>query len=551
MADDKKSDETAKAEDSKAEDKVVEVEVVETETSDDKTSDESAETHSDEPASVVDEPDAPPAPATDRSPGLILFGFFVAAALAIFALFRFTGGDKPAETAPAEVASADESAVAAIGAEPAEETTSAATETTTTSGTPSTNDNQQSPTVDAASEDAADLFAADPSGDVAEEESTVETEPVDPRAAIAALQREAEQQADAAPDDATANIDAPEAEETALSPEEATAIAAEEAAVAAEETVSDELAVDETDAADSAEETEVATAEPTDDVETPAEDAATETEEEGLATQGRAQLAQKDFSNFSAAVPEDTGKIANELESLKETLRQETDALSAAVSEGRELTEQQSTRITELRQSLEQALAERDERANTEIAELRSRLDKIQSGSAQIPAGRQAAASLALLSLQRAVNEGEPYTEELNVLERLTPNASILDNLRANASTGAPTLAALKAQFEPAVRDALAASDSGQAKGFFGRIQKLVSVRPATPQAGERPAQVISRAEYHLEKDDIASTVNELDALTGGAAEAFAEWRANAQKRLDATTAIEELNSALLSEVGQ
>lgn len=261
--------------------------------------------------------------------------------------------------------------------------------------------------------------------------------------------------------------------------------------------------------------------------------------------------AEQDFTEFANAVSADTGKIANELESLKEALREETDALAAAVSEGRQLTEQQSARITELRESLEQALLERDERANSEIAALRERLDKIQSSSAETPAGRKAAAGLALLALQRAVDEGEPFADELAVIERLAPEAGSLSGLRASASDGAPTLASLKSQFAPAVRDALAASDGGQAKGLLGRIQKLVSVRPATPQPGDRPAAVVSRAEADLEQDDLAGTVEELSNLTGGAQDAFADWMALAQKRLAATTAIEELNAALLSDYDQ
>jgi|GEM_PF-2905823 len=608
MTDDKESDDTDNAEGDNNEEKIVEVEVVEAEASDENSDDkEEAETPADEAAAVIEEPDASPAPVADRSPGLILFGFFVVAALAIFALFRFTGGDKSAETPSAEIASVDESAVAAIGADPVEDPTPDAAQTATdaTSASPASAV-QQDNTSNSASEEAADLFAADPTDDVINEENleevVVETQPVDPRAAIAALKREAEQTAETpelpeSTDDTAATADPTSAEtkitettlspeeastietaadiaapaapasaeaegaETALSPEEATAIAQEEATEINEAPVDSDMAAVETNAV---EEAEPASAEILNDVETSDQEVAVEddaaeevvtenlaAEEEALATQGRSQLSQKDFSNFSAAVPENADKIANELESLKETLRQETDALSAAVSEGRELTEQQSGRITELRQSLEQALAERDERANTEIAELRSRVDKIQSGSAQIPAGRQAAASLALLSLQRAVDEGTPYTEELNVLERLTPDAAMLNGLRTSSSTGAPTLASLKAQFKPAIRQALAASDENRASGLLGRIQNLISVRPAAPQAGDRPEQIISRAEHHLEKDDLGNTVRELNALTGNSAEAFSDWRTNAQKRLDASNAIEELNSALLSEYGQ
>ncbi|MEL7487879.1 MAG: mitofilin family membrane protein, partial [Pseudomonadota bacterium] len=166
----------------------------------------------------------------------------------------------------------------------------------------------------------------------------------------------------------------------------------------------------------------------------------------------------------------------------------------------------------------------------------------------EIPASRQAAASLALLALQRAFDEGEPYTEQLAVLTRLAPEAEGVEALRASASEGAPTLASLKAQFTPAVRNALAVSSGDGDNGLVSRVQKLVSVRPATPQPGEEPSAVISRAEANLDQDDLGGAVEELLALSDGAADAFSGWLEAAQRRLTAAEAIETLNAALLDE---
>ena len=621
----------------------VEVEVVETPAceeaaaSEEQTDEKVAETSAvetddalnDQEGAAVVEPEQ-----SSNSPGLMLFGFFAAAALGIFLLFQMNRGEAPGEAMQqtASIASHNPGDAQTNDTSPTTQTTDTGAEdvdTPTVAETPVTSDTDEQDAV----EDASELFAADPetdateltANDVADNIVADETAPssddvdetVDPRAAIAALQRatemrtasdaentQEEQVSAEEPDMATAETaleeatDAPTTEEISNQVDEtatdiaetveATADEADEAASSAHEAienleatadVSDTVelgAADETvggeteevisadaettdetdtvsveeDAVDVADVSEAAEAETEDmNAEEEAFDVANDDAE--IMDQAPAQTDAQDIAALADSVSANTGKIANELESLKEALREETNALAAAVSEGRQLTEQQSTRITELRESLEQALLERDERANTEIAALRDRLDKIQSSSTETPAGRKAAASLALLALQRAVDEGEPFTDELAVIERLAPEASILDGLRASANDGTPTLAALKTQFAPAVRSALAASDDGEATGIMGRIQKLISVRPATPQPGDRPAAVISRAEAELEEDDLAGTVEELSGLSGGPEAAFADWMALAQKRLAASSAIETLNAALLNEYDQ
>lgn len=424
-----------------------------------------------------------------------------------------------------------------------------------------------------ATEDAADLFAANPDRDAIDQPAVT-----GPRSAIAALQKQVSDQTSSEADEVAAaadkigNVPVPASKGDAISDEAeaaatevATAISGESANVG--ETV--EGAIDEI------EETAAAATDTT--VLSPEEVTALASDGRATTTTGDADTVAKSIANVTAetdpvnaeptataannsiaentqkiaAAAENTGKIVNELETIKETLRLETDALNAAVSEGRQLTEQQAARITDLQQSLEQAIADRDERATAEISDLRTRLDKIQSGGADIPAARQAKASLALLALERAVDEGVPYADELDVLAGLAPDTASLDGLRASASTGAPTLSSLKAEFSPAVRNALAASDSSNPTGLMARISKLISVRPATPQPGQRPAAVISRAEAALEKDNLKSSVQELGSLEDGAANAFADWISKAQRRLDASNAIEELNELLLSDNSQ
>ncbi|MFQ5564347.1 MAG: COG4223 family protein [Parvularculaceae bacterium] len=224
----------------------------------------------------------------------------------------------------------------------------------------------------------------------------------------------------------------------------------------------------------------------------------------------------------------DTGKIANELAALKEAFQTQTENLNAALEEEHR----------------------RSARQSAEIDALREEIGKVRSGSAA-PASRRAAAALALISLQRSIDAGGPYKEELEVLQRLAPDLAAVERLRARAEIGAPTVARLKERFPDAARAAIAASDRARADGPFGRLmanlQSLVSARPARPQPGDGVRAVISRAEARLAADDLAGALGELDALEPVAEEAMGPWLIDARARDVATQAIDDLNGLLLN----
>ena len=207
-------------------------------------------------------------------------------------------------------------------------------------------------------------------------------------------------------------------------------------------------------------------------------------------------------------------------------------------------------------QSLARALAAERAQGDEQqriIQDLRERLDKLEGQEGTSSAGRQAAASLALLSLQRVAGSGAPYQTELDILARLlTPGTPAIDRLRPHARDGAPTLTTLKLRFDETARAALtaeAAARSGSAAGgFFARLNSLVSVRPARPVSGVDARAVISRAEDQLDKNALDKAVRELETLKGPASESFGPWLTDARGRLAVDGAIEEINGVLLKD---
>ncbi|MBY0422604.1 MAG: hypothetical protein K2Q06_09890, partial [Parvularculaceae bacterium] len=227
----------------------------------------------------------------------------------------------------------------------------------------------------------------------------------------------------------------------------------------------------------------------------------------------------------------DPSKVGNDIGAVKEAFAAETQSLSQALTAARA-------------QNAEQ---------QRQIQELAARIEKIEGQEGTTSAGRQAAASLALLSLQRVVASGGPYQTELDILARLLPpGAPAIDRLRPKARDGAATLAALKLRFDETARTAMVAEASSKsnnaAGGVMARLESLVSVRPARPVSGSDPKAVISRAEDQLDKNALEKAVRELETLKGPASEAFATWLSDARGRLAVDQAIEEINGVLLKD---
>jgi hypothetical protein len=224
-----------------------------------------------------------------------------------------------------------------------------------------------------------------------------------------------------------------------------------------------------------------------------------------------------------------------------EDLRNDLAELKSSLEDERKISQEQAEELS----NLKAAVIERNSEAS-----LHSIPGFDPSKIGNLPVQDPVKLSLALLSLNRALNSGKPYQAELERVERLTsPQAVELTALRAHAAEGVPSVSLLEASFPQAAREALAASAREKARGPVGaivaRLSSLVSVRPAAPQSGNGTAAVISRAEARLGSDDLQRAVEELDGLTGEAREAFVPWITIARARLNASQEAALLERAL------
>ena len=440
--------------------------------------------------------------------------------------------------------------------------------------------------------DAATVVAEAEETDVAEEDEVLE--------AVDSVAAEDVASAEAVAEETAENVD-----EMALAAttSETTENATDAPTEASDEMVADETAAENSSTADdasTAEETTVAASDAatddattpaedvaeTDDTATPVEDAAdlfaadpTGAQETNMADTGAEEVVEDEtvaeetataeidaatteastdeaVTETAVASEDETARLAasieNDLDAFKDAIRVETTALNEALEEERRLSREQQAEIQSLREEFAETLQRRDAEAFAALSDLRARLDKLQSDDGA-PAGRDVAASLALSSLQRTADQGAPFVQELDVLERLAPNSSAVSRLHRYSEDGAPTLTSLKSEFAPAAVRALAVAGRDHADGWAAqigaRLQSLVSVRPATPKSGETPRAIISRAEYALENDDVATAVTELAALTGGAHDAMSDWIEKAEARANVDAALDDLNLALLQKL--
>lgn len=144
---------------------------------------------------------------------------------------------------------------------------------------------------------------------------------------------------------------------------------------------------------------------------------------------------------------------------------------------------------------------------------------------------RAATARAALGRLQAAIDNGAPFAEHLPDLGLEVPAA-----LGDFAQSGLASLSSLQTSFPDVARAALDAalrSDMGDtwSERATNFIFTQTGARSLTPQEGNDPNAILSRAEAALFNGNIDLTLTELSALPSAAQPALTDWRALAEQR--------------------
>lgn len=189
---------------------------------------------------------------------------------------------------------------------------------------------------------------------------------------------------------------------------------------------------------------------------------------------------------------------------------------------------------------------------SAEVAELQRRVDALEAS--QTRTVNAAAAALAAASLAEAAQGSSPFEAELAALERVLPLSAEVRGLRPYAETGAPSRAALAAEFDDAAAKAsIAARDPGERAGFFARarhaLSAIVTIRQVGSTTGPGPDAVLARADAAVSEGDVAGALKILRELPPQGAEAMAAWRARAQQRVAIDRQVALIRAQALSDL--
>lgn len=225
------------------------------------------------------------------------------------------------------------------------------------------------------------------------------------------------------------------------------------------------------------------------------------------------------------------------------------DALERTIAEMRKSVDGIAARPDQANAERTDQLAERLARLESQAANATSLAQQVRALEVTTAAARDAASKLSTTvlgvgQLSQAVEGGGSFVRQLAAVRALGGDdpeiAQAAAALEPHATSGIPTLAALRARF-PETADAVARAEpatagDGWTDKVIDRLASLVSVRRTgtAALASGGVDGILAQAETALAAGDLAGAVDALQGLSGAPARAAGDWLALARTRLDA-----------------
>ncbi|MCK3778512.1 hypothetical protein MZK49_17560 [Ensifer sesbaniae] len=235
----------------------------------------------------------------------------------------------------------------------------------------------------------------------------------------------------------------------------------------------------------------------------------------------------------SASQPGTNGAPSSEVE----TLKAEIDTLTKELA------------------GLKTALADAQQTATAEKAELTNRIESAEQKLSEPVNDIQMAKAVAVTALKSAIDRGGPFLAELDALRSIAPEEPAVAALAKDAQVGVPTRTDLRREFPKtadAMLDALNQPDPNE--GIFDRLVSSamsgIRVRPVGSVEGETPEAVIARIEDKLNNGDLKGAALEWDGLPDAAKPAGETFKAKLDQRLRVEAAIDAAVAATMAKPG-
>ncbi len=189
------------------------------------------------------------------------------------------------------------------------------------------------------------------------------------------------------------------------------------------------------------------------------------------------------------------------------------------------------------------------------LATLKQRLETMQEEIAATKSEKNeinTALFTAISSLKNAVERGGSYSDELKLLQQLSPSIDGLDLLQKTAAVGLPSSAQLSSDFAR-IADSIVATQKSVASdaGFFERIlawiKGLIVSRPVGNIEGMTVGAIAARMEVAIQRGDYEKALSEWQTLPQNAKDVSLDF----VQKLETHIAVHQLLQKLLISVQQ
>ncbi|MET4697238.1 uroporphyrinogen-III synthase [Constrictibacter sp. MBR-5] len=213
--------------------------------------------------------------------------------------------------------------------------------------------------------------------------------------------------------------------------------------------------------------------------------------------------------------------------------------------------------------AVEQSTGKLGDRLTTGLADIEKQVtaatEAAQEATREAARDRTAAMLMALNGVRDALAEGAPFDTQVSDLRKLGQNepavAEALSGWADRAAAGIPTRPQLTKRFKEIASEVGGRIRPQTGEGWLdSMIERATSVvrvrRVGEDAAGDTPDAVLARAEAAMDNGNLAKAVDEVGALQGEPAAAFADWLADAKARLAVADGLERLEKAALAVRG-
>ena len=189
-----------------------------------------------------------------------------------------------------------------------------------------------------------------------------------------------------------------------------------------------------------------------------------------------------------------------------------------------------------------------------ELTALAGRVDRLQSDQRRVT--QASAEALAAADLSETAQGSLPFADALSRLDRLLPDSADLRTLRALAQAGAPSRAALAAEFTGlADRAAVASHAPPPGSSVLARVAHALSaiftLRRIDRVTGTGPDAVLARAQRRADDGDIEGALKELAALPPAGQQVLAGWRSRALRRAEIDRITADIRAGAVRDLAQ